>query len=103
MEFYSNISTILVTLEMTSGASYEAHKEAAKDDNLSAGTRINHGIDAAKDKGMSIILYNQKLFLNIIQSKKRAMKQKKKHTKKVLKKEVSSAKSAIPSQMLTTS
>jgi len=36
--------------EVTSGASYEANKEAAKNDNLSAGTRVSHGVDAVKDK-----------------------------------------------------
>ncbi|CAF0758100.1 unnamed protein product [Adineta steineri] len=36
--------------EVTSGASYEANKEAAKNDNLSAGSRIGHGVDAVKDK-----------------------------------------------------
>lgn len=38
-------------LEVSSGASYEANKEAAKNENLSAGSRIGHGIDAVKDKG----------------------------------------------------
>jgi len=36
--------------EVTSGASYEANKQAAKNDNLSASSRISHGVDAAKDK-----------------------------------------------------
>lgn len=36
--------------EVASGASYEANKEATKNENLSAGNRIGHGIDAAKDK-----------------------------------------------------
>jgi len=36
--------------EVTSGSSYEAHKEAAKNDNLSASSRVSHGIDACKDK-----------------------------------------------------
>ncbi len=38
-------------VEVTSGASYQANKEAAKNDNLSAGTRIGHGVDAVQDKG----------------------------------------------------
>lgn len=37
--------------EVASGSAYEAHKEAAKNDNLSAGSRIGHGIDAVKSKG----------------------------------------------------
>ncbi|CAF5074021.1 unnamed protein product [Rotaria sp. Silwood1] len=36
--------------EVSSGASYQANKEAAKNDNLSAGSRISHGVDAVKDK-----------------------------------------------------
>jgi len=36
--------------EVTSGASYEANKEAAKNENLSAKTRVTHGADAVKDK-----------------------------------------------------
>lgn len=46
-----NISFVFSLLEVSSGASYEANKEAAKNDNLSAGSRIGHGIDAVKDKG----------------------------------------------------
>jgi len=42
----------LYDIEVTSGASYQANKEAAKNDNLSASNRISHGVDAAKDKGM---------------------------------------------------
>ena len=52
--------------EVTSGASYEANKEAAKNDNLSAGTRVSHGVDAVKDKGMSIYLTGRKSFLSSI-------------------------------------
>ena len=40
----------IICSEVASGASYEANKEAAKNENLSAGNRIGHGIDAAKDK-----------------------------------------------------
>ena len=47
-----------ITLEVTSGASYEANKQAAKNDNLSAGNRIGHGIDAVKDKGKNILDVN---------------------------------------------
>jgi len=36
--------------EVTSGASYEAHKHAAKDSDRSVGDRVCHGVDAAKDK-----------------------------------------------------
>ncbi|TLD29319.1 hypothetical protein PspLS_03578 [Pyricularia sp. CBS 133598] len=35
----------------TSGASKEANKEVAKDNNASLGTRAEAGIDALKDKG----------------------------------------------------
>jgi hypothetical protein len=55
-----NTSMILVILEVSSGTSYQANKEAAKNDNLSAGTRISHGADAVKDKSTGIVLYNQK-------------------------------------------
>ena len=43
-------------IEVTSGASYESNKQAAKNDNLSAGSRVGHGIDAVKDKGNFIFL-----------------------------------------------
>ncbi len=43
---------IILFSEVSSGASYEANKEAAKNDNLSAGSRVSHGVDAVKDKGM---------------------------------------------------
>ncbi len=57
MNIYTNNPwMILIILEVSSGASYQANKEAAKNDNLSAGTRINHGVDAVKDKGMSKVL-----------------------------------------------
>jgi hypothetical protein len=36
--------------EVTSGASYEANKAAAKDSNQSVGARVSHGVDAVKDK-----------------------------------------------------
>jgi len=36
--------------EVTSGASYEAHKSAAKDSDRSVGDRVSHGVDAVKDK-----------------------------------------------------
>ncbi|CAF0794470.1 unnamed protein product [Rotaria sordida] len=36
--------------EVSSGASYEANKEAAKNDNLSASSRISHGVNAVGDK-----------------------------------------------------
>jgi len=36
--------------EVTSGASYEAHKAAAKDSDKSVGDRVSHGVDAVKDK-----------------------------------------------------
>jgi hypothetical protein len=42
--------------EVSSGASYEAHKEAAKNDNLSAGSRVGHAVDAVKDKGTFALL-----------------------------------------------
>ena len=56
------ISIIIVmffcVLEVASGSSYEANKEAAKNDHLSAGSRVGHGIDAVKDKGMiSMVFY----------------------------------------------
>lgn len=54
--YTNNPRMILIILEVSSGASYQANKEAAKNDNLSAGTRINHGVDAVKDKGMSKVL-----------------------------------------------
>ena len=44
--------------EVSSGASYQGNKEAAKNENLSAGSRIGHGIDAVKDKGKRIFVYN---------------------------------------------
>ncbi len=51
---YLSINTWIIWFfsEVTSGTSYEANKEAAKNENLSAGTRFSHGIDAAKDKGI---------------------------------------------------
>jgi len=36
--------------EVTSGASYEVNKTAAKDSDRSIGDRIGHGVDAVKDK-----------------------------------------------------
>jgi hypothetical protein len=42
----------MIYVEVTSGASYEANKKAAQNDNLPIGTRFGHGIDAVKDKGM---------------------------------------------------
>ncbi len=56
----------MYSLEVTSGASYEANKEAAKNSNLSAGNRIGYGVDAAKDKGMWIFIWNTKQYLNLI-------------------------------------
>ncbi|CAF4190845.1 unnamed protein product [Rotaria sp. Silwood2] len=41
--------------EVSSGASYEANKEAAKNDNLSASSRISHGVDAVKDKEFNVV------------------------------------------------
>ena len=41
--------------EVASGSAYEAHKEAAKNDNLSAGSRIGHGIEAVKSKGKPFV------------------------------------------------
>jgi hypothetical protein len=40
-------------VEVASGSSYEANKAAAKNDNLSAGSRIGHGVDAVQDKGIT--------------------------------------------------
>ncbi|CAF0813411.1 unnamed protein product [Didymodactylos carnosus] len=36
--------------EVTSGASYEANKSAAKDSDRSVGDRVSHGVNAANDK-----------------------------------------------------
>ncbi|CAF0910425.1 unnamed protein product [Didymodactylos carnosus] len=36
--------------EVSSGASYEANKSAAKDSDRTVGDRVGHGVDAAKDK-----------------------------------------------------
>jgi len=36
--------------EVTSGASYEVNKAAAKDSDRSVGDRVSHGVDAVKDK-----------------------------------------------------
>lgn len=43
--------------EVSSGVSYQGNKEAAKNENLSAGSRIGHGIDAVKDKGKRIFMH----------------------------------------------
>jgi hypothetical protein len=48
-----------VLIEVASGSSYEANKEAAKNDNLSAGSRIGHGVDAVKDKGIVFFIYEK--------------------------------------------
>jgi hypothetical protein len=49
--FTKKYMNVFLFVEVTSGASYQANKEAAKNDNLSAGTRISHGVDAVQDKG----------------------------------------------------
>jgi hypothetical protein len=46
-----------VFLEVSSGASYEGNKEAAKNQNLSAGSRVGHAVDAVKDKGIISFLF----------------------------------------------
>ncbi len=44
----------MVILEVSSGASYETNKEAAKNSNLSASNRISHGANAVQDKSIGI-------------------------------------------------
>ncbi len=46
-------------LEVSSGTSYEANKQAAKNDNLSASSRVSHGVDAVKDKSMWTLICNK--------------------------------------------
>ncbi len=47
-------------LEVASGASYEANKEAAQNSNLSAGSRIGYGVDAVQDKGQYFLFIKKK-------------------------------------------
>jgi len=54
--------------EVTSGASYEANKQAAKNENLPVGDRIGHGIDAVKDKSKNSLLICRDVFTILLYS-----------------------------------
>ena len=76
--------------EVASGSAYEAHKEAAKNDNLSAGSRIGHGIDAVKSKGKPFVRcspleHNLFVCLSNEQPKRKVTKLRRRHTRKLLK------------------
>lgn len=49
-KYINNLPFYLI--EVSSGTSYEANKEAAKNDNLSASNRVSCGVNAVNDKGM---------------------------------------------------